>query len=124
MAGPRVFTLDPCCGTGAYLMEVLKRIHATLREREDALTAQDLKTVARERVFGFDILPGPFVVAHLQLGLPCKTWERPCPRTGPSGGVSHQRPHRMETPGRSQTAAPFAGVRRGTGCAQEVKWDK
>jgi len=69
LADPRVYVLDPCCGTGAYLVEVLKHIHATLKEREDALTAQDLKTAARNRVFGFEILPAPFVVAHLQLGL-------------------------------------------------------
>ena len=69
LADPRVYVLDPCCGTGAYLVEVLKRIHATLKDREDALTAQDLKTAARERVFGFEILPAPFVVSHLQLGL-------------------------------------------------------
>jgi predicted helicase len=62
--------LDPCCGTGAYLVEVLSHINRTLRESgEDALVAQDLKRAASERVFGFEILPAPFVVAHLQLGL-------------------------------------------------------
>jgi hypothetical protein len=69
LADPRVYVLDPCCGTGAYLVEVLKQIHATLKEREDALTAQDLKAAALDRVFGFEILPAPFVVAHLQVGL-------------------------------------------------------
>ncbi|MFA5112548.1 MAG: hypothetical protein WC443_14145, partial [Desulfobaccales bacterium] len=70
LADPRVYVLDPCCGTGAYLVEVLKHIHGTLKaNREDALTAQDLKAAARDRVFGFEILPAPFAVAHLQLGL-------------------------------------------------------
>jgi len=70
LADPSVFVLDPCCGTGAYLVEVLQRIAATLRERGgDALMAADLKRAAIERVFGFEILPAPFVVAHLQLGL-------------------------------------------------------
>ncbi|MBI4644562.1 MAG: N-6 DNA methylase [Deltaproteobacteria bacterium] len=70
LADPRVYVLDPCCGTGAYLVEVLKHIYATFKaNRDDALIAQDLKTAARERVFGFEILPAPFVVAHLQLGL-------------------------------------------------------
>jgi predicted helicase len=69
LADPRVYVLDPCCGTGAYLVEVLKRIHATLKDREDALTVQDLKAAAKDRVFGFEILPAPFVAAHLQLGL-------------------------------------------------------
>jgi hypothetical protein len=69
LADPKVYVLDPCCGTGAYLVEVLKTIHTTLKEKEDALTAQDLKTAAQHRVFGFEILPAPFVVSHLQLGL-------------------------------------------------------
>ncbi len=51
-------------------MEVLKHIYATLKaSRDDALISQDLKTAARNRVFGFEILPAPFVVSHLQLGL-------------------------------------------------------
>jgi len=70
LADPNVVVLDPCCGTGAYLVEVLHRIAATLRDRGgDALIASDLKDVAMSRVFGFEILPASFVVAHLQLGL-------------------------------------------------------
>ena len=70
LADKNVYVLDPCCGTGSYLVEVLDRIHRTLKERgEDALTASDLKEAAQRRVFGFEILPAPFVVSHLQLGL-------------------------------------------------------
>ena len=70
LADPRVYVLDPSCGTGTYLIEVLKRISANLKERgEDALGGYDVKKAAMERVFGFEILPAPFVVAHLQLGL-------------------------------------------------------
>ena len=70
LADEGVYVLDPCCGTGAYLVEVLSRVDRTLRESgEDALVAQDLKRAATDRVFGFEILPAPFVVAHLQLGL-------------------------------------------------------
>jgi len=70
LADPRVYVLDPCCGTGAYLVEVLKRIAATLREKgDDALVSNDIKRAAMNRVFGFEILPAPFVVSHLQLGL-------------------------------------------------------
>jgi hypothetical protein len=70
LADPNVYILDPCCGTGAYLVEVLRRIAETLRDKGgDALVGHDLKMAAVERVFGFEILPAPFVVAHLQLGL-------------------------------------------------------
>lgn len=70
LADPNVIVLDPCCGTGAYLVEVLRRIASTLRDKGgDALVASDLKQAAMQRVFGFEIMPAPFVVSHLQLGL-------------------------------------------------------
>jgi hypothetical protein len=70
LADKNVYVLDPCCGTGSYLVEALKKIHETLKERgDDALIAADLKEAAKNRVFGFEILPAPFVVSHLQLGL-------------------------------------------------------
>ncbi|MDG4551459.1 MAG: N-6 DNA methylase [Candidatus Contendobacter sp.] len=70
LADLSVMVLDPCCGTGAYLVEVLRRIRQTLHEKGgEALTSAQLKQAALTRVFGFEILPAPFVVAHLQLGL-------------------------------------------------------
>jgi len=78
LADPNVFVLDPCCGTGAYLVEVLRKIHETLENKgSDALLGQQLKKAAMERVFGFEILPAPFVVAHLQLGLMLKNLNAP-----------------------------------------------
>jgi hypothetical protein len=47
----------------------LKKDSRHLAGVEDALTAQDLKATAQERVFGFEILPAPLVESHLQLGL-------------------------------------------------------
>jgi hypothetical protein len=70
LADPNVFVLDPCCGTGSYLVEVLRHIHQTLKSKgTDALLASDLKQAALKRVFGFEILPAPFVVSHMQVGL-------------------------------------------------------
>jgi hypothetical protein len=70
LANTNVFVLDPCCGTGSYLAEVLRHIYQTLKAKgEDALLASDLKQAALKRVFGFEILPAPFVVSHMQLGL-------------------------------------------------------
>ncbi len=70
LADPQVYVLDPCCGTGAFLVEVLNRIAKTLHEDSgDSLVATDLKKAATERVFGFELLPAPFVVSHLQIGL-------------------------------------------------------
>ena len=70
LAAENVYVLDPCCGTGAYLAEVLRRIAANLEGRGlGALTGARVKRAATERVFGFEIMPAPFVVAHLQVGL-------------------------------------------------------
>ena len=70
LADSRVYILDPAAGTGSYLLEVLRKIADTLKEKgADALLADDLKHAAMERVLGFEILPAPFVVANLQLSL-------------------------------------------------------
>ena len=70
LADEQVYILDLCCGTGAYLVEALNCIAKTLKAKnDDALTAQEIKRAALTRLFGFEILPASFVVAHLQLGL-------------------------------------------------------
>ena len=70
LAAENVYVLDPCCGTGAYLAEVLRRIAANLEDQGlGALVGARVKQAATERVFGFEIMPAPFVVAHLQVGL-------------------------------------------------------
>ena len=70
LAADNVYVLDPCCGTGAYLAEVLRRIGANLEGRGlGALAGARVKQAATERVFGFEIMPAPFVIAHLQVGL-------------------------------------------------------
>ncbi len=65
-----MLVLDPCCGTGTYLIEVLAHIASTLSAKGGgALVAAEIKKAAMTKVFGFEILPAPFVVSHLQLGL-------------------------------------------------------
>ena len=78
LAAGNVYVLDPCCGTGAYLAEVLRRIAANLEGRGlGALTGARVKQAASERVFGFEIMPAPFVVAHLQVGLTMQALDAP-----------------------------------------------
>ena len=78
LAADNVYVLDPCCGTGAYLAEVLRRIAANLDGRGlGALTGARVKQAATERVFGFEIMPAPFVVAHLQVGLTMQALDAP-----------------------------------------------
>ena len=78
LAAENVYVLDPCCGTGAYLAEVLRRIAANLQDRGlGALTGARVKQAATQRVFGFEIMPAPFVVAHLQVGLTMQDLDAP-----------------------------------------------
>ena len=78
LAGENVYVLDPCCGTGAYLAEVLRRIAANLESKSlGSLAGAELKKAATQRVFGFEIMPAPFVVAHLQVGLTMQDLDAP-----------------------------------------------
>ncbi len=70
LAADNVYVLDPCCGTGAYLAEVLKRIAQNLETQGvGALAGARVKEAALNRVFGFEIMPAPFVVSNLQVDL-------------------------------------------------------
>ena len=78
LAADNVYVLDPCCGTGAYLAEVLHRIAANLQGKGlGALAGAAVKQAATEQVFGFEIMPAPFVVAHLQVGLTLQALDAP-----------------------------------------------
>ena len=78
LAADNVYVLDPCCGTGAYLAEVLRRVAANLQGKGlGALAGAAVKQAATERVFGFEIMPAPFVVAHLQVGLTLQALDAP-----------------------------------------------
>ena len=78
LAAENVYVLDPCCGTGAYLAEVLRRIAANLEGQGlGALAGARVKQAATTRVFGFEIMPAPFVVAHLQVGLTMQDLDAP-----------------------------------------------
>ena len=78
LAAENVYVLDPCCGTGAYLAEVLRRIAANLQGQGlGALAGARVRRAALERVFGFEIMPAPFAVAHLQVGLALRALDTP-----------------------------------------------
>ncbi len=86
LAAENVYVLDPCCGTGAYLAEVLRRIATNLEGRGlGALSGARVKQAATKRVFGFEIMPAPFVVAHLQVGLTMQDLDAPLADDGTEG---------------------------------------
>ncbi|SOJ56960.1 hypothetical protein MSIMFB_04438 [Mycobacterium simulans] len=70
LADPNVHVLDPCTGTGSYLTAVLDRVATTLTEQSgDGLVAAEVKEAALSRIHGFELLPAPFVIAHLRIGI-------------------------------------------------------
>ena len=70
LADENVYVLDPCCGTGAFLVETLRCIAETEQASGGgAAWAESVRQAASTRVFGFEIMPAPLVVSHLEIGL-------------------------------------------------------
>ncbi|KAF0227106.1 MAG: helicase-like [Beijerinckiaceae bacterium] len=70
LADPDVVVLDPCCGTGAYLLEVARCIADEAKaDGDESAIGLELSRAFHERVIGFEILTAPFAVAQLQLYL-------------------------------------------------------
>jgi hypothetical protein len=70
LADPDVVVLDPCCGTGAYLLEVARCIADEAKaDGDEAAIGLEVSRAFHERVIGFEILTAPFAVAQLQLYL-------------------------------------------------------
>ena len=118
LAGENVYVLDPCCGTGAYLAETLRRIAANLQGKGlGARTGAQVKKAATERVFGFEIMPAPFVVAHLQVGLTMQALDAPLSDDGNERGrgVPDQRPDWLGAEGAAKAVHSRTGGGAGPG---------
>ena len=79
LAAENVYILDPCCGTGAYPGRgPAPHTQDNLEDKGlGASIGAYVKKAATERVFGFEIMPAPFVVAHLQVGLTMQALKAP-----------------------------------------------
>ena len=124
LAARNVYVLDPCCGTGAYLAETLKRIAANLLGKGlGALTGARVKQAATQRVFGFEIMPAPFVVAHLQVGLTMQALDAPLSEDGTerAGVFLTNALTGWET--RTQKPLPFPELEEERDRAERVKQD-
>ncbi len=127
LADPGVVVLDPCTGTGSYLAEVVRRIHRTMREAGtlDALSGDDLKQAVTSRLFGFELMPAPYVVAHLQLGLLLSRLGSPLAANERAGvyltnSLTDWEPH----PGEGQQRLGFAELQDEHDAAVSIKRDE
>ena len=125
LAAENVYVLDPCCGTGAYLAETLRRIADNLQGQGlGALTGARVKQAATERVFGFEIMPAPFVVAHLQVGLTMQALDAPLDDDGAErAGIFLTNALTGWEP-QPQTRLPIPEFEEERERAEEVKQDK
>lgn len=64
---PNVTILDPATGTGTYLLGIAERVRGQAEEEAGVgMAALALQDLAR-RMFGFELLVGPYAVAHYRL---------------------------------------------------------
>ncbi|WP_051655030.1 Eco57I restriction-modification methylase domain-containing protein [Deinococcus marmoris] len=66
---PRVTILDPATGTGGYLLELGHFLQAEMQRQGTKFIGARLKEAFQTRIFGFELLPAPFSIAHVQLAL-------------------------------------------------------
>ncbi|MHB8833481.1 MAG: N-6 DNA methylase, partial [Desulfobacteria bacterium] len=66
-ADPKVITLDPACGTGTYVLAALRHSLEKIASTKGAGMKVQAATTAASRMHAFEILVGPYAVAHLRL---------------------------------------------------------
>jgi hypothetical protein len=63
---PRVTILDPATGTGTFLLGIAERVREQARSAGSGMAALALQDLSR-RMFGFELLVGPYAVAHYRV---------------------------------------------------------
>jgi hypothetical protein len=63
---PHVTILDPATGTGTFLLGIAERVRAQEGQAGEGMAALALQDLA-SRMFGFELLVGPYAVAHYRL---------------------------------------------------------
>ena len=65
----RVTILDPATGTGGYLLALGHFLQEEMQKQGKSFIGARLKKAFQTRIYGFELLPAPFSIAHLQLAL-------------------------------------------------------
>ena len=69
----RVQILDPACGTGTFLAQVIETIHSSVVAKHGAgMWPGYVHDHLLPRLYGFELLMAPYAIAHLKLGLRLK----------------------------------------------------
>lgn len=65
---PEVVTLDPATGSGTYPLAVIDRAEQVALEERGPAGPRQIADSLGERLIAFEMLPGPYAVAHLRIG--------------------------------------------------------
>ncbi|MCD4656810.1 MAG: N-6 DNA methylase [Planctomycetes bacterium] len=75
---PKVLILDPACGTGTFLYEVIRTIREKfVSENNIGKWKSFVKEQLIKRIFGFELLMSPYAVAHFKLALLLSAQDKP-----------------------------------------------
>lgn len=67
MADNRVIVLDPAIGTGTYLLGMIDHAMAKIKDGKDQGAVAGHASELAKRIFGFELLVGPYAVAQLRV---------------------------------------------------------
>ena len=73
-ADQTVQTLDPAVGTGTYLVSAMKEGCKRVEQAIGADSVPDAASAMARRLYGFEILVGPYTVAHFRLASAIQEW--------------------------------------------------
>jgi predicted helicase len=80
LSDTRIILLDPACGTGIFLQEVIKQIRAEFRKSGHADRWSDyVHAHLLPHLFGFELLMAPYIMVHLKLGIQLAALDLPEP---------------------------------------------
>lgn len=65
---PTVVTLDPATGSGTYPLAIIDRAQQVAEQQRGPAGPQQIVDSLAERLIAFEVLPGPYAVAHLRIG--------------------------------------------------------
>jgi len=66
----RVLILDPACGTGTFIYDIIAHIRSQFMQRNDAgMWPGYVKNSLLPRLFGFELMMAPYAIAHFKLSL-------------------------------------------------------
>lgn len=67
-AAPGVTTLDPACGSGTYPLAVIDAASKVAFEERGVAGPAQIAPVLARNLLAFELLPGPYALAHLRVG--------------------------------------------------------